>query len=203
MNMPILRHPGNSHSLILHRNLMLINPDLNPSNVFVSDTCEVSCIVNWQHSSILPLLLTAGNPPLFENPDSEPPKGLEKPSLPENYSSLSPEEQSNADELHRRRMLFYMYMVFNGRDNKAHLEALRYPLMSLRQHIVDRAGRQWSGNVITLKGALIRLTEHVLKGTGLRRRYCSSIGGLFWMTQEKMDGSGMNRTKQLWRLTRS
>ncbi|GAB1198021.1 hypothetical protein APSETT444_007327 [Aspergillus pseudonomiae] len=100
------------------------------------------------------------NPPLFENPDSEPPKSLEKPSLPENYSSLSPEEQSNADELHRRRMLFYLYMVFNGRDNKAHFEALRYPLMSLRQHIVDRAGRHWSGNVIALKGALIRLTEY-------------------------------------------
>ncbi|PLB47161.1 hypothetical protein P170DRAFT_511807 [Aspergillus steynii IBT 23096] len=125
MNMPTLRHP-----------------DLNPSNVFVSDSCEISCIVDWQHSSILQLLLTAGNPPLFDNPDSEPPSSLEKPSLPEDYSSLSREEQSRADELHRRRMLFYLYMVFNGRDNKTHLEALRYPLSPLRQHVVDRAGRQ-------------------------------------------------------------
>ncbi|KAH8425312.1 uncharacterized protein LDX57_003069 [Aspergillus melleus] len=56
-------------------------------------------------------------------------------------------------------MLFYLYVIFNGRDNKVHLEALRYPLLPLRQHAVDRAGRQWSGNIITLKGALIRLTE--------------------------------------------
>ncbi|KAJ9325398.1 hypothetical protein DTO027B5_4959 [Paecilomyces variotii] len=138
----------------------LRHPDLNPTNVFISDSCEVSCIVDWQHSSILPLLLTAGNPPLFENPDSEPPKGLEKPCLPEDYASLSPEEKSHANELHRRRMLFYLYMVFNGRDNKAHLDALRYPLLLLRQHAVDSAGRQWSGNIITLKGALLRLATH-------------------------------------------
>ncbi|KAE8151418.1 kinase-like domain-containing protein [Aspergillus avenaceus] len=114
MNMPTMRHP-----------------DLNPSNIFVTDSCEVSS-----------------------------PKDLEKPSLPDDYATLSPQEQSQADELHRRRMLFYLYMVFNGKDNTAHLEALRYPLLSLRQHAVDRAGRQWSGNVITLKGALIRLAEN-------------------------------------------
>ena len=36
----------------------------------------------YNHSA---LLLTAGNPPLFENTDPEPPKGFEKPSLPEDY----------------------------------------------------------------------------------------------------------------------
>ncbi|KAF3396870.1 hypothetical protein DPV78_007933 [Talaromyces pinophilus] len=92
---------------------------------------------DWQHSSILPLLLTARNPPLFENPDPEPPKGIEKLSLPEDYASLSPEEKSHTNELHRRRMLFYLYVVFN-----------------------DRAGRQWSGNIVTLKEALLRLATH-------------------------------------------
>ncbi|PKY04125.1 hypothetical protein P168DRAFT_343353 [Aspergillus campestris IBT 28561] len=135
----------------------LRHPDHNPSNISVTESGEISCIIDWQHSSILPLLLTAGNPPLFENPDPEPPKNLEKPSLPEDYVSLSPEEQTQADELHRRRMLFYLYMVFNGKDNKPHLDALRDPLLALRQHLVDRAGRQWSGNTITLKGALLRL----------------------------------------------
>ena len=128
--------------------------------MFVTESCEVSCIIDWQHCSILPLLLAAGNPPLFRNPDSEPPNGLAKPSLPEDYDSLSPEEKSQANELHRRRMLFYLYMVFNGKDNKPHLQALRYPLLAMRQHAVERADRQWSGNVITLKGALIRLCEN-------------------------------------------
>ncbi|KAL1964763.1 hypothetical protein VTN77DRAFT_6630 [Rasamsonia byssochlamydoides] len=137
-----------------------LSTDLNPSNVFVTDSCGISCLIDWQHTSTLPLLLTAGNPPLFENPDPEPPKGSEKPSLPADYESLDPEEKSHADELYRRRMLFYLYMVFNGKDNRPYLDALRYPALMLRQNLVDRAGRQWSGNIITLKGALVRAVAH-------------------------------------------
>lgn len=171
-------------------------------NIFITESCEISCI-DWQHSSILPRLLIAGNPPLSENPDSEPPKGLEKPSLPENNESLGPEEKAHADELHRRRMLFWLYMIFNGKDNEAHLAALRYPLLPLRQQAVDRAGRQWSGNIITLKGELLRLVEQWkqlvtgartsaqsismqrkqkssirLRGIGSKRRFYLSIGDL-------------------------
>ncbi|RAL11729.1 uncharacterized protein BO97DRAFT_470893 [Aspergillus homomorphus CBS 101889] len=120
------------------------HPDFNPSNIFVSDSCEISCIIDWQHCSIIPLLLAAGNPPLFENPDGKPPKNLEKPSLPDIYDSLNPEEK-------------LMLMTFI--DNKPHLAALRHPLMPHRQHAVERAGRQWSGNVITLKGTLVRLND--------------------------------------------
>lgn len=133
----------------------------------MTESCEVSCIIDWQHTTILPLLLVAGNPPLFDNPDSEPPKDFQKPSLPENYDALKAEEKSQADELHRQRMLFYLYMVFNGKDNKAHLRALRQPLLMPCQHLVDRAGRQWSGNTITLKGALVRIINswnHLVSG---------------------------------------
>lgn len=131
--------------------------DLNPTNIFVSESCEVSCVIDWQHTTILPLLLTAGNPPAFDNPNAEPPKDFKKPTLPEDYESLDPEEKSQADELHRRRMLFWLYMVFNGKNNNLHIKALYYPLRAQRHHLVDRAGRQWSGNTITLKGALLRV----------------------------------------------
>lgn len=120
----------------------------------------MSCIIDWQHTTILPLLLSAGNPPLFDNPDLEPPKDFQKPTLPEDYESLNTEKKSQADELHRRRMLFYLYMIFNAKDNKVHLDALRQPLLMPCQHLVDRAGRQWSGNTITLKGALVRLINN-------------------------------------------
>ncbi|EZF30847.1 hypothetical protein H109_04219 [Trichophyton interdigitale MR816] len=140
MNKPTLRHP-----------------DLDPRNIFVSDEGEVTCLIDWQYTTILPLLLVTGNPPMFDNPDSDPPKDLEKPCLPPDYDTLSAEEKEHADELHRRRMLFWLYMVFNGRDNKPHLNALRYPLLMPRQHLADRAGRQWSGDIITLKGAILRI----------------------------------------------
>lgn len=48
-------------------------------------------------------------------------------------------------------------MIFNAKDNKPHFNALRYPAMMLVQHLVDRAGRPWTGNTVTLKGALLRV----------------------------------------------
>ncbi|KMP01579.1 hypothetical protein CIHG_05967 [Coccidioides immitis H538.4] len=110
----------------------------------------------------------------FKNPDPEPPKDYSKPSLPEDYESLDPEAKSQADELHRRRMLFYLYMIFNGKDNKPHLNTMRYPGMMPIQHLVDRAGRPWTRNIVTPKGALIRLINHwaVLMSTRHQKHPC-------------------------------
>jgi hypothetical protein len=60
-------------------------------------------------------------------------------------------------------MLFYLYMIFNGKDNKDHFSAMRTPVLAQRQHLIERAGMQWSGNIVTLKGALMR----VVNGWGL------------------------------------
>lgn len=60
-------------------------------------------------------------------------------------------------------MLFYLYMIFNGKDNKNHLSAMRTPLLAQRQHLIERAGMQWTGNTVTLQGALM----HVVDGCGL------------------------------------
>lgn len=57
------------------------------------------------------------------------------------------------DELIRRQSLYYMYRVFNGGLDKIYLGVLQ------RQHVVDFAGSQWSGNLISLRGALMRIRE--------------------------------------------
>jgi len=98
--------------------------------------------------------LVAGYPRAFGNPDSEQSPNLKEPSLPLDYETLSAEEKAEADELRRRRLLFDYYRIFNGHPNKPHLEALRDPILLPRQHLVDRAGRQWSGNLKTLKGSI-------------------------------------------------
>ncbi|KFX95015.1 hypothetical protein O988_06034 [Pseudogymnoascus sp. VKM F-3808] len=118
----------------------LRHPDLNPANVFVSED-------NFMNANPL------------RQPDPTPPKDYAAPSLPENYASLNPEEKSYADELHRRRMLFYLYMIFNGKDNKDHFSAMRTPVLAQRQHLIERAGMQWTGNTVTLKGALMRVVD--------------------------------------------
>lgn len=72
---------------------------------------------------------------------------------------MSSDEKAHVDELIRRKSLFYLYRVFNGGLNKFHLEALQDPLILQRQHLVDFAGRQWSGNIMTLRGALMRMRD--------------------------------------------
>ncbi|EEP79835.1 predicted protein [Uncinocarpus reesii 1704] len=143
LNRPVLRHP-----------------DLTPGNVFICpDTHKVKCIIDWQHTVIKPLALAAGYPRLFENPDPEPPQGLEAPKYPEGYDNMDTETKAQIKELVRRQTLFYLYRVFNGGLNKPHLAALQDPLFSLRQYLVEFAGRQWGGNLMTLRGALIRTFE--------------------------------------------
>ncbi|KKZ62082.1 hypothetical protein EMCG_03445 [[Emmonsia] crescens] len=139
---------------------VLRHPDLTPSNVFVSsETSQITSIIDWQHTVISPLLLAAGHPPLFENPDSEAPETLEPPEPPEEYATLDPAEKAEVDELLRRRHLYYLYRVFNGARNKQHLSACADPVLLPRQHLIDCAGRQWMGNLMTLRGALIRMRE--------------------------------------------
>lgn len=139
----------------------LRHPDLNPNNIFTSpDTGAISCVIDWQHATVEPRLLVAGYPRAFENPNPEQPPNLKEPSLPVNYETLLAEAKAEADELYRRRLLFHYYCIFNGGLNKPHLNALRDPLLLPRQHLVNTAGRQWSGDLMTLKGALIRMVGY-------------------------------------------
>lgn len=108
---------------------------------------------------ISPLLLAAGHPPLFENPDAKPPETLNPPKPPDGYATLDPIEKAQVDDLLRRRHLYYLYRVFNGARNKQHLAACADPVLLPRKHLIDYAGRQWTGNLMTLKGALIRMCE--------------------------------------------
>ncbi|KAL2865238.1 phosphotransferase enzyme family protein [Aspergillus lucknowensis] len=149
------------------RRLTLRHPDLTPSNVFICpNTCKITSIIDWQHTVITPLLLTAGYLRLFENPEPEPPTGLIPPKYPPDYDTMSPDEKAQVDKPIRRQSLFYLYRVFNGGRNKLHLEALQDPLVLQRQHLVDFAGHQWSGNLMTLRGTLMRMRDlwHHLPG---------------------------------------
>ncbi|KAF2811522.1 uncharacterized protein BDZ99DRAFT_487255 [Mytilinidion resinicola] len=113
----------------------LRHPDLTLGNIFVTpETGRVSCLIDWQHAIIQPQLLAAGYPRAFDNPDDELSPELVEPKLPEDLASLQEEE-------------------------KHHIAALREPLLLGRQMLVDRAGRQWEGNLITLKGAIVRAAQ--------------------------------------------
>lgn len=155
----------------------LISKDLTPSNVFVCpDTFNITCIIDWQHTTVTPLLLAAGYPKLFENPEPDPPTCLVPPKYPEGYDTMSPKDKAEVDELIRRQSLFYLYRVFNGGLNKVHLKALQDPLILSRQHLVDFTGRQWSGNLMTLRGALMRMRDIWIHVPGKDENFECPIG---------------------------
>ncbi|RMZ75887.1 hypothetical protein DV738_g5227, partial [Chaetothyriales sp. CBS 135597] len=138
----------------------LRHPDLTPGNIFLSpETGRISCLIDWQHTIIQPLLLAAGYPRAFENPDDEATRELVEPKLPENLHAMPADEQQAARELYRRRLLFYAYRVFNGHFNQPHIAAMRDPLLLGRQMLVDRAGRQWEGNIVPLKSTVVRAAQ--------------------------------------------
>ncbi|KAF2676035.1 hypothetical protein K458DRAFT_447727 [Lentithecium fluviatile CBS 122367] len=124
---------------------VLCHPDLTPGNIF--------------HTIIQPQFLAAGYPYPFENPNEKIPLNLNEPKLPENFESLPAEEQAASRDLHRRRLLLFIYYIFKGHPNQPHLTALQDPLLLGRRMLVDRAGRQWEGNLVTLKGALVRTAQ--------------------------------------------
>ncbi|EFR01086.1 phosphotransferase enzyme family protein [Nannizzia gypsea CBS 118893] len=134
--------------------------ELNSPTLRHPASCEITRLIDWQHTIIQPSLLAAGYPRAFENPDTDEPLDLKEPTLPPEYDSLEGDEKAEADELYRRMLMFHYYRIYTGVFNKLHLHALRDPLLNPRKHLVDRAGRQWSGNTITLKGALIRMADY-------------------------------------------
>lgn len=147
-NQPILRHP-----------------DAAPGNIFVSpDKGRVTCLIDWQHAVVQPRILAAGYPPTFENPDGTAPTIGAEPKLPANLLELDAEEQRAARQLFRQRLLFYGYHVITGGMNHEHMACLQDPLLGGRQMLLEFASRQWSGNLVTLKQALLnakKFWEHL------------------------------------------
>ncbi|KAJ9400232.1 hypothetical protein DTO282F9_3002 [Paecilomyces variotii] len=141
----------------LHRPVMR-HPDFQPNNILVSDSNEIVGLIDWQHSSILPLGLAAGIPKYFQNygdPESE---ELRKPQLdlPPNFESLSHSEQASIRETLRKRLVHFSYAAFTGRLNEEHYDAIFDNSVILRQRLFKSAGTPWEGDSVTLRADIIR-----------------------------------------------
>ena len=133
------------------------HPELTPSNIFIDpSTGRVTYLIDWQHTVIQPRLLAAGYPSALKNPDMTYGPKLVEPQLPEDLATLPEEQQWQARGLYGRRLLFYCYRILTGGRNKSHHVALRDPMLLIRQMLVNYTGKQWTGNNVTLRGAVIR-----------------------------------------------
>lgn len=144
LNRPVLRHP-----------------DFQPNNILVSESKEIVGLIDWQHSSILPLCLAAGIPKHFQNygdPESE---RLAEPQfdLPPNYDSLPAHEQAQIREISRKRLVHFLYAALTRRLNKEHYDAIFNNSVILHQRLFEGAGTPWEGDSITFRADMIRITQ--------------------------------------------
>ena len=144
LNRPVLRHP-----------------DFQPNNILISESKEVTGLIDWQHSAILPLGLAARMPHHFQNyGDAESDKLLDPQlDLPPDYSTLSESDQVSVREIQRRRLVHYLYATLTRQLNNEHFDAIfRTPVISL-QKLLESAGTPWEGDSVSLQAEIIRFTH--------------------------------------------
>ncbi|OJI79395.1 hypothetical protein ASPTUDRAFT_78786 [Aspergillus tubingensis CBS 134.48] len=139
-----------------------VSPDTHitdlPNNILVSDSNEITGLIDWQHCAILPLGIVAAIPAHFQNygdPESE---LLKQPqlNLPSVYDSMTPSEQNSVKEIHRRRVIHFLYAALTKRLNQDHYNAIFDQSVIHRQHLFQSAGTPWEGGSVSLRAELIR-----------------------------------------------
>lgn len=90
------------------------HPDLRPGNIIVSrspdSNLHIVGLIDWQHTSILPLFLLASISQQLQNYDDPGSQSMTRPLLPENLDHLDETQRSREMELYRRRLVHYHYV---------------------------------------------------------------------------------------------
>jgi hypothetical protein len=136
------------------------HPDLQPNNVFVSSSLEITGLIDWQHCSILPLFLQCGIPDSLQNYGDVVSESLQTPELPSNFDELDEKEQFEQVKLLRKRQLHYFYIERTAKLNLIHYDALTQDFDTLRRKLFCHASDPLEGDNVTLKTDLIELTRN-------------------------------------------
>ncbi|PPQ73152.1 hypothetical protein CVT26_014818 [Gymnopilus dilepis] len=140
------------------------HPDLQPSNVMVSTSpdsgrLEIVGLIDWQHTTILPLFLLAGIPDRLQNYDDPASQLLIPPSLPPDLDKLDEAKQMEAIGVYYARLFHYHYAKDTEELNKLHHDALWDSVCIFIRRLFDRAGAPWEGETHDLKELLVEASE--------------------------------------------
>ncbi|EME42126.1 hypothetical protein DOTSEDRAFT_45678 [Dothistroma septosporum NZE10] len=138
----------------------LRHPDLQPGNIFVSPDFEITSIIDWQYSVVLPALLSAGIPDELNNTHDPVSQALEMPHIPANMESMTEAERTEQLAILRNRELHYEYVTRTAKKNPDHFDALRYPYSTGRRKIYQLSSEPWQGDNIPLRSSLIFVKQH-------------------------------------------
>lgn len=136
------------------------HPDLSPSNIFVDESGNITSIIDWERTAILPLFIQSKVPRHFQNFGDEVSENFERPALPEHLSSLPEKEKQNELEKFRRRQIHYYYLGYTSANNDDHYSAMGSYSGAMRSRLYDVAGRPWEGDNTTLKATLINAASY-------------------------------------------
>ena len=150
---------------------ILRHPDLHVGNVFIdSDTKQIVGIIDWQGTEILPLFTQIGYPPMANNDGRRLSNPLVPPRLPD-YTNLAEGPQKDLVQYNYIQQLAnHLYTAATGKFNPVHFRALRRPYLPIRNIIIKLAGYPWDGELVSLRAALIRVTqvwEHLVESSEL------------------------------------
>ncbi|KAI9676815.1 MAG: hypothetical protein M1817_006654 [Caeruleum heppii] len=140
---------------------VLRHPDFSPNNIMVSDTHEITGIIDWQHAVVLPLGLVAGIPKHFQNWGDTVSEEMRQPEtkLPADFDQLSSEEQDQTRELLRKRLVHFLYAAYTKRDIPEHYDALTQESAMLRARLYNLAGAPWEGESVELAHTLATVVQ--------------------------------------------
>lgn len=129
--------------------------------MLVNDDYEITGIIDWQHTVILPLALCAGIPKHYQNWGDWVSETLQKPAtqLPDDFDRLDEEAQATAKETMRRRLVHFFYAGTTMKLSEDHFDALRAENVMLRAKLFDRAAAPWEGNSLDLEHILMEVAR--------------------------------------------
>lgn len=133
--------------------------DFQPNNVFVSDDLQITGVIDWQNTVILPLFLQGGIPGTLQNHGDGVSERLEIPRLPDDFDELAEDDQLRQVLLLRKRQLHHTYVMATKEANPLHGEVLTDPDCILRRKLFRHAGDPWEGDSVTLKADLLELAR--------------------------------------------
>ncbi|KAI0339794.1 hypothetical protein BDW22DRAFT_1486502 [Trametopsis cervina] len=140
------------------------HPDLQPSNIFISRSpesgCRITSIIDWQHTSILPMFILAGIPQRLQNYGDDFSESMTPPSPPKNLEKLSEAERDRAEYVHWCRLVHYHYVNSTREYNPLHHAAFTDPLFAVRNRLFVHASAPWEGESSDLKTTLIETAEN-------------------------------------------
>lgn len=105
----------------------LWHSDLHAENIFVNPDSPTTIvgIIDWQSTEIAPLFYHARQPYLLDY-DGPQLHGLERPQLPDNFSTLSGEMQNETNALYSKQALAALYRTYVHKYNRCLYNALEY-----------------------------------------------------------------------------